>query len=297
MRDMRTLPFLRFEDNESHTEGLFDFRFGDEEPGAVRGDREHPFIVRNLRAWASHYVIRPDVSFFLLNGVRVQDAAFGIYHPDYDAHVYRDIAFHNVTAEPINGGHDEASLPYGDFTYDRLTFTECALQCDPLIQLTGIAPQPGVAAHFRGVLLTNSIFREGGVVDFGGGPRTKKTEHPVGYFFYDTPAPGDVTRVASVNIPVAIKDGDCRAIDGWTGPEARATEVKSIAFPEILTPVDDLPPATMITSMQPNGNRLLVRGISHDNGEIATVTVNGRLAAITTQHAGVADWTITLDAP
>ena len=40
-----------------------------------------------------------------------------------------------------------------------------------------------------------------------------------------------------------------------------------------------------------------MRGISHDNGEIATVTVNGRLVAITTQHAGVADWTITLDAP
>jgi len=40
-----------------------------------------------------------------------------------------------------------------------------------------------------------------------------------------------------------------------------------------------------------------VRGISHDNGEIATVSVNGRPATITAQHAGVADWTITLDAP
>ena len=50
--DVRTLPFLRFEDNESHSEGLFGFRFGDEEHGSVHGDREHPFIVRNLRAWA-----------------------------------------------------------------------------------------------------------------------------------------------------------------------------------------------------------------------------------------------------
>ena len=29
-RDVRTLPFLRFEDNEAHGDGLFGFRFGDE---------------------------------------------------------------------------------------------------------------------------------------------------------------------------------------------------------------------------------------------------------------------------
>ena len=73
--------------------------------------RTHPFVARNLRAWASHYAIRPNVRFFLLDGLRVQNTAFGIYHPDYDAHVYRDIEFDNVTAEPINGGHDEESLP------------------------------------------------------------------------------------------------------------------------------------------------------------------------------------------
>ena len=40
-----------------------------------------------------------------------------------------------------------------------------------------------------------------------------------------------------------------------------------------------------------------MRGVSHDNGEIATVSVNGHPAKITSQHAGVADWIITLDAP
>jgi hypothetical protein len=296
-RDVRTVPFLRFEDNESHSEGLFDFRFGDEEHGSVRGDREHPFIARNLRTWASHYAIRPNVGFFLLDGLRVKDAVFGIYHPNYDVHVYRDIALHNVTAEPINGGHDELSLPYGDFTYDRLTFADCALKRDPLVQLTGIAPKPGLAAHFRGVTVTNSVSREGGVVDFGGGPRTRKTEHPVSYYFHDTAAPGTVTRVASAATPQSLKDSDYRSIDGWTGPEARATEAKGITFPQLLAPVDDLPPATLITSIQPAGTKRTVRGISHDNGQIATVSVNDRPATITLQHAGVADWTITLDTP
>ncbi len=296
-RDVRTLPFMRFEDNESHSEGLFEFRFGDEEHGSVHGDREHPFIVRNLRAWAAHYAIRPNVKFFLLDGLRVQDAAFGIYHPDYDAHVYRDIAFHNVTAEPINGGHDEQSLPYGDFTYDRLTFSDCILQRDPLVQLTGIASKPGLAGHFRSLTLTNSQSREGSVVDFGGGPSTKKTEHPVNYYFHDLPNPGTVTRVASVNTPAITQDACYRSILHWTGPEARAAEVNRIAFPDLLDPVDDLPPASLITSIQHDRTQRTVRGVSHDNGEIATVSVNGHHATITRRHAGVADWIITLEAP
>ena len=263
----------------------------------MRGDREHPFIVRHLRAWASHYVIRPNVRCFLLDGLRVQDAVFGVYHPDYDVHEYRDLALHNVTAEPLNGGHDERSLPYGDFTYDRLTFADCTLKSDPLIQLTAIAPTPGLTAHFRGVMLTNSQSRAGGVVDFGGGPRTKKTEHPVRYYFHGGGAPGAVTRVASVQTPLEIEGGAYRSIAGWTGPDARAAGVKGVPFPQLLTPVDDLPPATLITSIQTVGNQRTVRGVAHDNGQIATVSVNGRPATITSQHAGVADWIITLAAP
>ena len=37
-----------------------------------------------------------------------------------------------------------------------------------------------------------------------------------------------------------------------------------------------------------------VRGVAMDNGEIATVLVNGQRAKILSQHAGVADWEITL---
>jgi len=60
--------------------------------------------------------------------------------------------------------------------------------------------------------------------------------------------------------------------------------------------VDDLPPATLITAIKSEGTKRIVSGVSHDNGEIATVSVNGQPAKITAQHAGVADWTISLDA-
>lgn len=296
-RDVRTVPFLRFEDNESQGDGLFSFRFGDEEHGSVRGDRLHPFIARNLRAFEAHYAIRPNVTFFLLEGLRVKNAAFGVYHPDYDAHVYRDIEFDNVTAEPLNGGHDEESLPDGDFTYDRLTFKNCFLGRDPLIQLTQRASKPGLSGHFRGVSVVNSKSSGSGVVDFGGGPRTNKVDNPVDYYFHDTPMPGIVTRVVTMKMATAMKDSAYRGIEGWTGRDAQAAEVKGVTFPKLIRPVDDLPPATLITSIKVEGAKRIVRGVAHDNREIATVTVNGLAATITAQYAGLADWTITLDAP
>ena len=59
--------------------------------------------------------------------------------------------------------------------------------------------------------------------------------------------------------------------------------------------VDDLPPATLVTSIESEGAKRIVRGVSHDNGEVRLVTVNGLPARITAQHAGVADWVITLE--
>lgn len=93
--------------------------------------------------------------------------------------------------------------------------------------------------------------------------------------------------------PQATEGGTYRSIEGWTGPEARAGEAKGIDFPQLLAPVDDLPPATLITSIQTSGGQRTVRGVSHDNGAIAIVSVNGRPAMITSQHAGVADWIVT----
>ena len=48
----------------------------------------------------------------------MQNAVYGVYHPDYDAHVYRRIRFNRVVSEPINRAHDDESVQYGTFTYD-----------------------------------------------------------------------------------------------------------------------------------------------------------------------------------
>jgi hypothetical protein len=64
----------------------------------------------------------------------------------------------------------------------------------------------------------------------------------------------------------------------------------------LLDPVDDLPPATIVTSARADGGKLIVRGVSHDNGPIVAITVNGQPATVTSSASGVVDWQITLDA-
>jgi len=284
-RDVRTIPFLRFEDNESHTEGLYSFNFGHDKNGSVHGDRTHPFIVRDLRAWETHYVLRPDLQFFLCEGLRVKNGVYGIYHPDYDAHVYRDLDFDNINSEPINRGHDDDSIQYGDFTYERLTLANCKVGRDPLIQLACTAPKAGVAGHFRDLKIVNSSSHHGKVVDLGGGPRNDELQFPVSYYFHE---PSGTRRVVSVKFPEAMPGG--RIIENWTGPDVRATDVTGIEFPTLLDPKDDVPPATLITSIRHENGKLHLRGIATDNGEIAAVLINGTEAKILAQHAGLADW-------
>ena len=68
-------------------------------------------------------------------------------------------------------------------------------------------------------------------------------------------------------------------------------------FPTLVDPVDDLPPATMITGVRSVGGALQVSGISEDNDKIASVTVNGQKARIVRQSPGLAEWEITIAPP
>lgn len=295
--DVRKIPFLRFEDNESHSEGLYSFNFGDDVNGSVGGDREHPFIARNLRAWETHYVLRPNLSHFLLDGLTVSNGVYGVYHPDYDAHIYRNISLTQVSSEPINRGHDDESIQYGDFTYENVQLINCRSGRDPLIQLTCTSPKAGVSGHFRNVSWPGSESRQGKVVDLGGGPRNDKLENSVAYYFHGYPAAGELTKVVSVKFPAAMSGGDYQSVDKFTGKDVRAAKTAPVAFPQLLAPVDDLPPATVITSARKQTDgKVLVRGVTQDNGEVAEVTVNGQKAKLVSQHAGVADWEVTLTA-
>jgi hypothetical protein len=241
-------------------------------------------------------VLRPNLQYFLIDGLAVHHAAYGVYHPDYDAHVYRNIYLHRVDAEPINRGHDDESIQYGTFTYENLTIESSRIGRDPLIQMACTSPLSGQAGHFRNVTIKNSDSRQAKVVDLGGGPRNAKLENPVAYYFHDHFAPGRVTKVTSLKFGDIAKEADYKSLDGFTGRDVWAADVTGVEFPTLLDPVDDLPPATIISSVRRVGDKLHVRGVSHDNDEVSSISVNGRPATVLASDAGVVDWEITLDA-
>lgn len=293
--DVRTIPFFRFEDNESHGEGLYSFDFGDNPDGSVHGNAEHPFIVRGLKAWATNYAMRPNVNYFLGEDLFFYQTNYGVYHPTYNQQVFRNVTVKNIPGEPINRGHDDDSYQNGSFTYDGLTIEDCHCGRDPLIQLSCTSDQPGQSGHLRHVRIINSQSPTN-VVDLGGGPRNDKLQNGVIYYFHDWPTSGQTLKIASVKFPELMNDGTYRSIPNLTGPDVRAAEVPDVTFPQLLHPVDDLPPATIITSVRRDGNHWLVRGLSSDNAGVASVNVNGTPARIVSNAAGVVDWEASLDA-
>ena len=79
------------------------------------------------------------------------------------------------------------------------------------------------------------------------------------------------------------------------GLDVVTKRVGDVEFPELLQPVDDEPPATTILSVRREAGRLSVVGVSHDNGEISQVIVNGKSAELVRTTAGVVDWRVSLD--
>ena len=73
----------------------------------VGPDARHPFIVRNLKIWDVHYGFRPQVPSLLVENMTLHRVAYGVYHPNYDNHVYRNLVISQTNTEPFNRGHDD----------------------------------------------------------------------------------------------------------------------------------------------------------------------------------------------
>lgn len=281
--DVRTLPFVRFEGNEVHsTYGLYGINLGE----GVRGvgpDSKHPFVIKDTKIWNVHYGLRPQVPSLLAENLSIK-SHYGIYHPNYDNHVYRSVTIRASGTEPFNRGHDDDSRQEGVVTVDGLTFDSCRSGGMPLIQISDDNSSGRAATHVRGLSNLNwKSNREAAVVNLGGGPRPQpKTEKGVPVYLHDHYGSGRTAQVVSTRSPeYKAEPNKYREDKPLTGDESRVAEVSGIEFPQLLSPVDDLPPATVIThvSRLDDGN-LLVRGTVIDNGEVKRVLVNGQDATL-----------------
>lgn len=295
--DIRTLPFIRFDDNEVHSSyGLYGINLG-EGVGRVGPDERHPFILRNTKIWNVHYGFRPQAPSVMVDTMTIQ-SHYGVYHPNFDRHSYRNVTIRQTNTEPFNRGHDDLSEQHGALAVDGLTFDGIRSGGMPLIQISDDNATGTAQSHFRGVKLVNWTdgSRQKAIVNLGGGPRPNpKTEKGVPIYLHDWFGPGRHALVVSVRSPEYKTAPDrFRAEPPLTGDESRVAEVTDIEFPKLLDPVDDLPPATVITHVTRQAGRILVQGTCSDNGEVRRVVVNDREAESLSPN--FATWQIVLDA-
>lgn len=319
--DVRTLPVWRFEDNEAHGNfaGMVLAGNGGNQPDVpIRDqrmleriesidwtgpDHHNPHIVRNFTVWAAHYAFRPQSPSMLAENLRIHDAPYGLYRPGFDRHVYRNVHLSNLGPEPFNRGMDDASAQTGSFTVDGLILEGMRnnSQVHPLVHMADNNLSGTAEAHFRNVELIDVDPRRV-VFNRGGSVRADPiVDRGVPFYIHDHFDQGRHALIVSTRAADLYPGGNgasgFREDPPLTGDESRITEVSDVAWPELLDPVDNLPPATVIIAVRGSGGRMMVRGVSHDNGEVTKVLVNGEPATITSQQAGVADWVIELEPP
>lgn len=309
--DVRTIGIWRFEDNESHSEGLAGMVVacnGDRQPDTgIRDDKmletikavdwtapdvKHPHVIRNLKIWEAHYAFRPHSPSMLIDGLRIHRVAYGVYRPAFDNQVYRNVHLSQAGGEPFNRGMDDASAQNGVFSVDGFRVDDViGNQRHPVVHMSDNNLTGRAESHFRNVAWSNADGRRA-VFNRGGSSRVDQfVEGGVPYYIHDYYGPGRHAKIISTTAKNLLNDGNAyRQEPPLTGDESVVAEVSDVAWPALLDPTDDLPPATVITGVRRVGDKLLVTGLSHDNGTITSVTVNGKQVERQSQAAGVVDW-------
>jgi hypothetical protein len=92
--DIRTLPFVRFEDNETHSNGFWGINLGLGVDG-VGPDPATPHIIKNLKIWAVTGGIGIESPSVLMDGVTVNDAIYGVRGSIYKAQDWRNVSINS----------------------------------------------------------------------------------------------------------------------------------------------------------------------------------------------------------
>jgi len=119
--DIRTLPFIRFENNEAHTQRRHAFNlgggvpFGEPNVDGVGPDPRHPFVIRNMTTWDVHWAFHPVSPSVLVDNFDIFNAEYAIWRPVYKDHAYREVRLDQVSISkefaPTGRKNDDAEFP------------------------------------------------------------------------------------------------------------------------------------------------------------------------------------------
>jgi hypothetical protein len=105
-RDIRTIPFIRFEANEAHTQRRYGVNLGGasgvgkslakdgKDNGGVGGigpDSRHPFVVRRLKVWDAHWALTPAAPGLMIDDANIAYSDFGLWRPNYERQAHRGL--------------------------------------------------------------------------------------------------------------------------------------------------------------------------------------------------------------
>ncbi len=157
--DIRTLPFLRFEDNEAHCQRRHGFNlgggvpFGEPNVGGVGPDVKHPFVIRNFRAWNVHWAIHPVAPSLLVDGLDVFNAEYGVWRPVCANHACRNVKMTDVPANTRYAFVKSNAPPNKESDYPgRLAPVD---DLPPVTVITHVQPLPGGKLSLRGTASDN----------------------------------------------------------------------------------------------------------------------------------------------
>ena len=106
--DIRTLPFVRFEDNESHCQRRHAFNLGGLDASLKGGcdgvgpDVNHPFIIRNMRVWNAHWAFHTLAPAVMVDNFDIHHVEYGLWRQNFDRHAYRGLRIDDVKVEAIS---------------------------------------------------------------------------------------------------------------------------------------------------------------------------------------------------
>lgn len=117
--DLRTVPFVRFEDNESHSNDFWGLNLGQHTGGKIGPDPSTPFVIRNMKIWNVTGGWGVEVPNVLIDGMVVHNVTYGVRESVYTAQDYRNFVFSNIRAAKYVTNAKEF-VDYGSLNRARL---------------------------------------------------------------------------------------------------------------------------------------------------------------------------------